>query len=311
MKKILIAAFILFLLVLPIFIFRTQVQSAFDSIYYYSPCDTPITYSIGTIDSGFNTTSEELLEDSKIAASIWNKALNKNLLEYDPSASFTINMVYDNRQELTSKINDLSEDLKQKQSKIDPKIEDYKVRKLEFEKKVQSLNADISYWNSQGGAPKEEYDKLIARQEELKKEADALTAEAEFLGQETSDYNSSARYLNSTIDDYQGILVTKPEEGLYEQDGKDRKISIYIDVSHDEFLHTLTHEFGHSLGLDHNINPESVMYPQTSDVLTPSNEEIKELESICKRRTTIEVVATRFTNVIEVVKERFEDRKAN
>ncbi len=311
MRKIFIAIFILLVSVLSAIFFRSQVQSAFNSVFYYSPCDTPITYSIGTIDSGFNTTAEELLEDTKIAAGIWNKALNKNLLQYDPKSSFTINMVYDNRQELTSKINDLSEDLKQKQSEIDPKIEDYKTRKLEFEQKVKSLNADISYWNSQGGAPKEEFDKLIARQEELKREAEALTAEAQALGQETSDYNSNARYLNNTIDDYQGVLVTKPEEGLYEQDGKSRKISIYIDVSHEEFLHTLTHEFGHALGLDHSVNSKSIMYPQTTDVLTPSKDDIENLEFICKKRTTFEVVTTRIKDVFEVVKKRFEDRKAS
>lgn len=303
MKKIYFSALIIILL-LTAFVFKTPLVKGAESLVYYSPCDAPIGYTIGTIDSGFNTTRDELLKDSKIAANVWNSSINKTLLKYDPKSDFTINLVYDTRQELTSKITDLRKDLDEKQNEIDPKIEDYKRRQLEFQENVKKLNDDISYWNSQGGAPKEEYEKLVQRQEELKNQAEALNQEAESLGQQTDEYNSNARHLNSTIDDYQGVLVTHPEEGLYEQDGSKRKISIYIDVSHEEFLHTLTHEFGHALGLDHNSNSKSIMYPQTSKVLTPSKEEIEELSNICKRRTTIEVVYNRMTEIAELIRAR-------
>lgn len=100
-------------------------------------------------------------------------------------------------------------------------------------------------------------------------------------------------------------MITKPEEGLYEQDGSKKKISIYIDVSHEEFLHTLTHEFGHALGLDHNSDPESIMYPQTNKSLKPSEKDTAELNDICKKRTVFEVFVTRFKEVFKVLQDRF------
>lgn len=305
MKKILLFLTAAILIIFPLLVFRSQVESAFSRVYFYSPCDTPITYSIGKIDAGFNTTHEELLEDSKIAANIWNRTQNKTLLKYDPKSEFTVNLVYDTRQELTSKIDELATELEQKQNEIDPKIEDYKKRQLVFEQAVKELNDDISYWNEKGGAPKEEYESLIARQDELKNQAQSLNAEARSLGQETNEYNTNARALNSTIDDYKGVLVTKPEEGLYEQDGDIRKISIFIDVSHDEFLHTLTHEFGHALQLEHNTDKSSIMYPQTSASLTPSKTEIEELDKICEKKALPELFSERLKLVASLLRERF------
>lgn len=277
----------------------------------YSPCDTPLKYSIGTIDPRFNITKEELIEDSKVAANIWNATQDRQLLTYDPTSEFTINMVYDSRQELTTRINDMDRDLKTQQGDIDPKIEEYKSDQLAFEKKSQALNEDIKYWNSRGGAPEGEYEKLIASQEELKKELASLNARAQALGQATSNYNVSARKLNQTIDNYQQVLEYKPEEGLYEQENGKRKISIYIDVDKDDFLHTLAHEFGHALGLDHTENKDSIMYYQTNSTLTPSSEEVAALKVVCEKRPLYQLASQKIRDVIFVLQERFQTVQAN
>lgn len=308
MKKLffLLPIFISFLI---IYVFRAHIGNAFESAYYYSPCDTPITFSIGTIDSGFNTTQEELLKDAIAAANIWNLTLGKTILKYDPKSEFKINLVYDTRQELTTKIKNLKNELEEKQNEIDPKIEDYKKRQLAFEIEVKKLNNDISYWNSQGGAPKDEYEELLKRQENLKMQAQTLNDEAKLLGQQTTEYNANARILNSTIDDYKGVLVIKPEEGLYVQEGSFRSISIFIDVGHEEFLHTLAHEFGHALGLEHNADKNSIMYPQTSRVLVPTVSEIEELKLICEEKPLHQVVSTKLKDVIEKLRVRFASQK--
>lgn len=285
-------------------VLKKEADAAIYSLIYYSPCDRPIKYSIGTIDNGFKTTKERLITDAKIAANIWSNTQGKPLFEYDPEADFTINLVYDSRQKLTSKITDLDSELKQKQSTIDPKIAAYKEKQVNFESRVEKLNLEIKSWNEKGGAPQEVYDRLVSEQKNLQAEAQALTAEAKSLGQETSEYNASAKELNQEIDNYKDVLVTKPEEGLYEQDGRERKISIFIDVDHEEFLHTLTHEMGHALGLEHNSDPESIMYPQTTNVLAPSEVEIKELNAICEHKTVFEVVYNRASDVYAVLANR-------
>ena len=275
------------------------------SVLYYSPCDYPIPFAIGTIDPKFEITKEELLEDTKAAGSIWSGTQGKQLFVYDPESKFTVNMVYDSRQELTSKITELNENLKEQQGAIDPKIAEFKKNQAAFELKVNDLNAKISYWNSHGGAPKDEYDKLTETQKALQAEAAALNATAKELGQSTQQYNLSAKELNQTIGDYQSVLLTKPEEGLYEQEGNVRKISIYIDIEQNEFLHTLTHEMGHALGLNHNNDKSSIMYPQTTSVLKPSNNDISDLNEICRERIVFEVAYEKVLEVVSVMRSRF------
>lgn len=304
MKKLLtIIVPILGLIFLGIF-FRKESEELIKNAFYYSPCDAPLEFTIGSIDSRFEVTREELLADSRAAANIWSNTQGKQLFVYKPGASLKINMVYDDRQELTSKINELDTDLKQKQGEIDPKLAEFKKRQSEFEDRVNSLNERISYWNSKGGAPKEEYDKLVDEQKSLKSEAALLNASADDLGQSTLEYNAGAQKLNQTIENYKEVLEFKPEEGLYEQDGREKSISIYIDVHESEFLHTLAHEMGHALGLDHQSDPESIMYPQTTTILSPTQAEVTQLSDICKKRTIFEVASTRFQEIIEVLRER-------
>lgn len=288
--------------------FTSPGKQLFEKIAYYSPCDSPIGYSIGSIDSRFHVAPDELLTDAKAATNIWNTTQNKQLFVYDPNATFTINMVYDSRQALTSEITQLNSDLKQKQGDIDPKIATFKKKQEDFEAKVNQLNQEVQYWNSKGGAPQEEYNKLVSRQKELQSEARSLNEEAQSLGQSTQEYNLNAQKLNQTIDNYKQVLQYRPEEGLYEQEGTKRKISIYIDISKDEFLHTLTHEFGHALGLDHNNDEKSIMYPQTTTVLQPSIEDTNALNEICKKRTVFEVAYSRIQELGQIIRERMKAR---
>lgn len=286
-------------------LFNKQLQTLAEKVFYYSPCDTPMAYSIGTIDSRFNVTPDELLTDSKIAANIWSITQNKQLFVYDPKATdFTINMVYDSRQELTTQINQMNTDLKQQQDNIDPKIKAFKAQQADFEKRVNDLNSQIQYWNGKGGAPKDEYDKLVATQTSLRNEGESLNLTARTLGQTAQEYNLNAQKLNHTIDNYQNVLQNKPEEGLYEQQGNKRKISIYIDIAKDEFLHTLSHEMGHALGIDHVSNQQAIMYPQTTNTLTPQDDEISQVTNICLRRPLTEVVYNRIKETIEILKTR-------
>ncbi len=305
MKKILI-----FLIVLVIsasfgLLFKDPLYATTKSVFYYSPCDYPIPFAIGDIDSKFDITREELLEDTKTAGSIWSGTQGKQLFVYDPESDFTVNMVYDSRQELTSKITKLNDNLKEQQGNIDPKIAEFKKNQAAFEVKVADLNSKVSYWNSHGGAPKDEYDKLVEIQKTLQAEAASLNATASELGQSTQQYNLSAKELNQTIGDYQSVLLTKPEEGLYEQEGKTRKISIYIDIDEKEFLHTLTHEMGHALGLSHNDDKSSIMYPQTTNILKPSNKDIMDLNEICRERTVFEVAYNKVLEVIFALRSKF------
>lgn len=262
-----------------------------DRLLYYSPCDEPIRYHVGSIDNRFNVSLVELQGDIKEASSIWEEVEGKPLFAYDLQKGLSINMVYDSRQALNQEIGTLENQVKTQENQIKPGIAEFEKRSADFKTRLLAFNQQVEYWNSKGGAPKEEYDKLKAQQQELQKEADELNAMAKSLNQQTSQYNSQISQLNKTIGTFNSVLQMRPEQGLYNP--AENRIDIYITNSNAELVHTLAHELGHALGLSHIEDKEGIMYFASSESLVPVREEKQALFTICKSRTTVEIVLKR------------------
>lgn len=250
-----------------------------DKLLHRSPCDTPVSYNIGFVDKRFNITTDQLKADIENAANIWNKIEAKQLFVYDPSGKLQINMIYDERQALTNQINSLEGQLQGGKQALQPQVDQYNTLLADFKSRMQSLNSQIDYWNARGGAPPEEYSKITQEQQDLQKEADNLNSFAKKLNLQTNSYNNQVVNLNQTIQTFNADLAKKPEEGLYIA-GEDR-IEIYFNTNQSELEHTIAHEMGHALTLDHNDNPNSIMYPYTTVKLKPSSEDIAGLNTIC------------------------------
>lgn len=273
----------LFTAALAAFYFSKPLRAATLNLISYSPCDTPIIYSIGRIDDQFGISRDELLLDIKNASNIWSNAEQKVLFTYDPQAPLKVNLIYDERQQLDTQINQMQNQVSSGEQTLQEKITIYNEKVKQFKQDVQTLNQQIDYWNARGGAPKEEYNKLITEQEKLHQEAKDLNNMAAALNLSTSEYNTQVGQLNKTVNQFNEILHVKPEEGLY--DPKKQTIDIYFSSSHAELIHTLTHELGHALGIGHNNNPNSIMYPYTSEEILLSSNDNASLDQACKKRT--------------------------
>jgi len=283
MKKIILLILLVALLFIGIFN-RTAVINTANNLLFQSPCAASKTFRIGSVDPRFNITKDELVQDAEEAGSAW-KYQGLALMKYDPDSQMPINMVYDQRQYLDTQINNLNNQVSQQKNSLKPQIADYQQKVAEFKKASNDLNQQIQYWNQKGGAPQDVYNGLTAKQQSLQQQATQLQQMADQLNQSTDQYNQQIQQLNTKVDNYNNVLVNKPEEGLYTRDGANEKIDIYFNNSRQELIHTLAHEMGHSIGLGHNNNTQSIMYPETNLITTPSIDDTSALAQVCAKRS--------------------------
>jgi chromosome segregation ATPase len=294
-----------------LFLAYTQVPAFADkvnNVIYSSPCDTPKTYSIGSIDPRFNISKDALLADAEQAASVWKNENGDQILQYDPNSPLTINMIYDQRQTLNNQINNLNTQVQQQKNNLNPEISDYENRVAAFKQKSQDLNSQIESWNAKGGAPEDVYAKLNAEQKDLQQEAAQLQQMASALNQSTDSYNSQIQQLDQTVNSYNQALQYKPEEGLYIRNGTEERIEIYFNNTQPELIHTLEHEMGHAIGLQHNSNPNSIMYPSTTKAVTPSADDLAALADVCQKRSIIQNASTNISYLIASLEQQISSR---
>ena len=275
--------------------------------YYHNiPCQNPIEYKIGIIDSGFDVSTTTFKSDIATAGALWSKAAGKTLFEYNPNGDVTINLIYDDRQKITDQeqvlnsnidsttqvaqsVKDQFESLK---SSYNTAVAQYKSDLAAYNTALTGYNTEVDYWNGQGGAPASEYQKLQS-------EKASLATQRSTLESEQANVNSLAGQINSMIDQYNllvakinnnvsainndGLSGTQFEEGVYITDSSGKRINIYQFDTQTTFLRVLAHEMGHSLGLLHDTGTQSIMNPvNQGKALVLSAEDITALKALCK-----------------------------
>ncbi len=323
MKKI-VLLIILIVGIAEFFIYLKPAKADFNLAFFQSACEKPVTYKIGTIDPQFNVSQKVFKDSIARAALIWSKSYGKSLFLFDQASDLKINLIYDARQQnfdqtknisdqvknLGGQVDQLGNQLSQNKKSLEPEIQAYQKRVQAFNQRVQKLNSDIEYWNNKGGAPQEEYDRINKERDSLKQEADSLNKTADQLNQQKQQFNSEVDkfnsqlgtlnqktgQLNQSIETLHTTVQNKPEEGLY--DPKLQTIDIYFNIDQQELAQTLAHELGHARGLGHNQNPKSIMYPFTNKQATPSADDMKDLNEICRTKSLPEIAYQRFQVIL-------------
>lgn len=270
------------------------------------PCSSPIEYSIGKVDPRFGVPETEFKNDIAQASAVWGKSIGKTLFEYNPEGELEINLVYDDRQKITQAEKVLKSDIDKTSGVADSVKQEYKSledryaisRKL-YESEVSGFNQaqsdynrEVEYWNARGGAPESEYEKLTALKGALVQRRNILEAErvrmngiGDQINALIDKYNLLIGHINSNVSaiNNDGLAGTQFEEGVYISDESGERINIYQFETKAYLIRVLAHELGHSINLDHNSNPHSIMNPvNREESLRLSAEDLASLKTECQ-----------------------------
>ena len=271
---------------------------------YYFLCDIPIQYGLGNFDQRFGITQDKFIASLKEAEKIWEDAAGENLLDYNPSAKFKVNLNYDDRQEGTLAAHRSEENIEATRSnydilfsqytsqkeRYDFDMREYEAAKSRYTTRVDAYNKRVADINARGGATPEEARQLGEEKGDLQGEASRLESQRFDLNKRASQLNS----LGNQINDLAGQLNIKVDihnesfgraREFDQADYTGESINVYQFDNYDDLRLVLAHEFGHALGINHVDNPKSIMYylMEKQDVSspTPSIEDIVALKKVC------------------------------
>lgn len=247
------------------------------------PTEREIYYRIGTIDPRFNLSESEARSLIIEAAKIWEDPLGHKFFFYDPKAVFTINFIYDQRQQTTN-------ERKQAQHVLESNQDQNQIAKDNFQQKNSELSDEYRRHNDELAALNERINQhqrnvafINAHGGATPMEAQAMQMESDLINHDVTEFNQKGTNLDveqvnlrhqgeiiqSQVDDYnqqvhnfnQKFVGHPFEAGLYKGDA----INIYEYDNKDELRLILAHELGHSLGLKHSRDPHALMYPSMGE----------------------------------------------
>lgn len=274
-----------------------------------NPCSQPINYSIGQFDKTFGVSEEEFFKNLSLAEAIWEKPLGNDFFNFSESGALKINLIYDYRQQATDELKKLGitidnsqDSYNQIKASYESLIKKYNIKKAALDKIIKDFNVRqsayeqrVQFWNNKGGAPSVEFQKLEVERNSLNDQAKKINQEQTALKKIVDEINAAVnvmnrlvRELNLKVDNYNtiGADVGKEfKEGEYVRDVNGERINIYQFDSKNKLIRVLAHEFGHALGLEHNDNPDSIMYRLNEGMNEKlSADDIKDIQSFCKIR---------------------------
>lgn len=240
----------------------------FGLLYFMSRplCGLPVPFEIGSADKRFNIKSEDFEKSISSAVSVWNRQTAQSV--FSPSSEgVKISLIYDERQEKIDKLNSESNSILKDESNLDSMSEKFARLSEKYKRDLTEFNKQVEYWNGQGGAPEEEYNKLKQTESKLADTRTTLNEMSALLNEKVEEHNSQVDDYNQEVEESKGKIITQGE-----YDPNNNTINIYTFGDIEELTFVIAHELGHATNLDHVDNPKSLMYylVQDQDIKNPT-----------------------------------------
>ncbi|GEM_PF-741434 len=266
---------------------------------WYKPCERTIDFTVNAIDPKFNVSKDQVVKTAQESAAIWNDTLHREVFLYRDSSKspLDINLLYDERQRLLAGLVVQKFNIEADKKTLEDKITAYNAQTTDLNKSVAALNAQVDYWNSRGGAPKDTYKQLTAQITSMKNQINQVNVERQGIENNITKLNTQVDQINAQNTEFNKLLAIQPEEGVYISNTN--TIDIFFFDSQQDFMHTLTHEFGHALGVDHIANDKNaIMYPIANYTTKLDAEDLQNLENFCNGKNRFQTFYENVTGIL-------------
>lgn len=243
------------------------------------PFDTRLRYRIAEIDPRFGLSTEQLVQLSQQATDIWTQGTGKDYFVYDPKAKLVIELIYDQRQADSNQRRqqlgqiehkqqiwaNKNQNLKQFKNELNRTNALLDAKKNQLDAQLHQYNQQIALINQNGGIHPSQQKQFLQKRHHLQQQIFSLEQEItqynqqiQQLNSKVSELNQMNQQLNHAVKQFnQHFQPRLFDKGSF--NGK--QINIYEFESADDLRLTLAHEFGHALGLQHNHDPQALMFP--------------------------------------------------